>query len=145
MSSPTRQKGELAEGAILAGLLKLGLTVMLPFGGGAPYDLVVDLDGALIRIQCKTAQLISGHRRGSYRGLVDVIAAYAPTNGKIYWFRPEEAGLTSISLRLTPTRNKQIGGVHQASDYELENRIGRRNQEVVGSIPASGSEVRGAT
>jgi hypothetical protein len=136
MTSPTRQKGELAEGAILAGLLKLGLTVMLPFGGGAPYDLVVDLDGALIRIQCKTAQLISGvlqiparHRKGSYRGLVDAIAAYAPTNGKIYWFRPEEAGLTSVSLRLTPTRNGQIKGVHQASDYELENRIGREGRD----------------
>jgi len=53
MRSATR--GNAAEAAILAALVRRGHEVLLPFGSGQPYDLVVDLQGAFLRVQCKRA------------------------------------------------------------------------------------------
>ncbi len=41
---------------MLAALVRRGHHVLVPFGEGQPYDLVVDLGGAdFLRVQCKTA------------------------------------------------------------------------------------------
>ena len=54
MSTATR--GNEAEAAILTALVRRGLDVLVPFGEGQPYDLVVRVaDRAFLRIQCKTA------------------------------------------------------------------------------------------
>jgi hypothetical protein len=51
----TKLKADIAEHAVIARLLKLGLKVLKPIGDRLPYDLAVDLDGRLIRIQVKSA------------------------------------------------------------------------------------------
>src|SRR5437763_2667892 len=86
--------GTLAEMKIATELVELGFDVLWPAAAHGRYDLAVDLDGRLIRIQCKSAPVrgdlvvISartsrrgpeGHRRGTYTPEeVDVIAAYSP-------------------------------------------------------------------
>ena len=49
--------GNVTEAAVLAALVRHGHHVLIPFGDGLPYDLVVDAGDDLIRVQCKTGRL----------------------------------------------------------------------------------------
>ena len=51
----TKQKGDIAEQAVVLYALKQGWGVLRPVGDRLPYDLVFDIDGRLARIQVKSA------------------------------------------------------------------------------------------
>jgi len=42
--------------------LKAGFPILLPFGDNRRYDMVVDVSGSFLRVQCKTASV---HRGGA--------------------------------------------------------------------------------
>lgn len=52
--------GRLTEAKALAHFTSLGYVVSLPFGGQARYDLIIDVNGKLIRVQVKTGQYKEG-------------------------------------------------------------------------------------
>ena len=54
-SMDTKLKADIAESAVVTELLKRGFRVLRPLGDRLPYDLGVDLQGKLIRIQVKSA------------------------------------------------------------------------------------------
>ncbi len=54
-SMDTKLKADIAESAVVTELLKRGLRVLKPVGDRLSYDLAVDLNGRLIRIQVKSA------------------------------------------------------------------------------------------
>ena len=87
----TALKGNATEAAVLDAFVSRDLSVLLPFGGNQPYDLVVDLGGTgFLRVQCKTARKV----------------------GQIQSSGPR--------LRLEPTRNNQKLGIRFAADYEID-------------------------
>jgi len=45
---------------VLAALVRRGFHVLIPFGEGQPYDLVIDLEPAFMRVQCKTGWPVGG-------------------------------------------------------------------------------------
>ncbi len=49
----TKRKGSIAVGAAIAHFISKGLTVLLPVADCDLYDLVVDKDGNIDKIQCK--------------------------------------------------------------------------------------------
>ena len=49
----TKQKGDIAEQAVILQALRLGWGVCKPVGDRMPYDLVFDIDGILSKIQVK--------------------------------------------------------------------------------------------
>ncbi len=51
----TKQKGDIAEQAVVLYALKQGWGVLNPIGDRLPYDLVFDIGGSLIKIQVKNA------------------------------------------------------------------------------------------
>ncbi len=51
----TKQKGDIAEQAVVLYALKQEWGVLRPVGDRLPYDLVFDIDGRLARIQVKSA------------------------------------------------------------------------------------------
>ncbi len=51
----TKQKGDIAEQAVVLFALKQGWGVLKPLGDRLPYDLVFDIGGSLIKIQVKNA------------------------------------------------------------------------------------------
>lgn len=51
----TRKKGDLAEQAVILKVLKQSWEVLKPVGNNLPYDLVIDKQGKLIKIQVKNA------------------------------------------------------------------------------------------
>jgi hypothetical protein len=92
----TTDIGTYTESKVLSALLKQGKRVLIPFGGGARYDIVVDDNNKFIRIQCKTARLREGcllfnsrsdGRNGKvypYQGDADFFGVYSPDTDKVY-------------------------------------------------------------
>ena len=58
----TKLKADVAESAVMTALLKRGFKVLKPIGGRLPYDLALDVNGKLLKIQVKSAW----HYNGSY-------------------------------------------------------------------------------
>jgi len=55
-------RGNAAEAAVLNGFVQAGVEVMLPFGGGFPFDLGVlsPIDGTMLRVQVKSGRIRNG-------------------------------------------------------------------------------------
>src|SRR5215467_12197444 len=83
--------GHRTEAAILAELVKRGYRVLLPFGVNQRYDLVLDCEGQLRKVQCKAGRLrdgavqfssqsvqsnTQGTRTRGYAGEVDLFMVY---------------------------------------------------------------------
>jgi hypothetical protein len=136
------QKGAVAEAAITAMAIQLGLVVLRPMCEGGRYDLAIDLEPELLRVQCKLARRLSGvlsvrlqtsrHTPGGYvrtsytAAEVDAIAAYSPELHRGFLIPIEQAsGRRSIHLRLDPTRNNQAERIKWARDYEFAPAIER--------------------
>lgn len=51
----TKQKGDIAEQAVVLKTLKMGWSVSLPVGDRMSYDLIIDVNGVLVKIQVKYA------------------------------------------------------------------------------------------
>jgi hypothetical protein len=140
------QKGAVAEAAITAMAIQLGLTVLRPLCEGRRYDLVIDLDPRLLRVQCKLAQRLSGvlsvrlmtnrctpsgYVSTSYTAAeVDAIAAYSPELNRCFLIPISEVSdRRGIHLRLDPTKNNQNQGITWADDYELGVAIQRHRAD----------------
>jgi len=128
----TTSLGNLTEGVVLAALLKIGKKVLTPFGGGLPYDLVVDNGTELIKIQCKTGRLVRENsvvefrvyttlRGGKSKIYSDVGAygVYCPQNGKVYLIPAKDCNKSTVHLRVLPTKNGIKSRVRLASTYEI--------------------------
>jgi hypothetical protein len=63
-SMDTKLKADIAESAVVTELLKKGFKVLKPVGDRLSYDLALDLEGKLLRIQVKSAWFNS--RKKSY-------------------------------------------------------------------------------
>jgi hypothetical protein len=136
------QKGAAAEAAIASAAIQLGLTVLRPLCEGRRYDLVIDLEPTLLRVQCKLARRTggvlavglqtcrhtpNGYVRTSYSATeIDAICAYSPELGKCYLLPIAAISRRrSLHLRLDPTVNNQAEGITWARDHELEPAIER--------------------
>lgn len=131
----TSSIGSRTEGIILAALIRAGKTILLPFGDGHRYDLAIDDQGRLVRVQCKTAGFRNGvitfhgssQRRDlsriGYRGDADVFGVYCPPLDKVYIVPVSDVYENEGRLRIAPTRNNQASRIRWASDYELTNQV----------------------
>lgn len=136
------QKGAVAEAGVTALAIQLGLTVLRPQCEGRRYDLVIDLEPALLRVQCKYAQRLDGvlvvrlkTNRCTPRGYVsttytaaeiDAVCAYSPELHRCFLIPVAEiTERSAIHLRLDPARNNQALGIKWARDYELAAMIRR--------------------
>lgn len=125
--------GNTGEAKVLAALVERGFDVLVPFGEGQPYDLVIHLGGnEFLRVQCKTAWPRQGcilfnsastdHGRGalSYVGLADIFGVYFPPHKSVYLVPIEAVARFEGRLRLEPTRNNQRRRIRQAADFEID-------------------------
>src|SRR3954451_141423 len=126
------RRGTAAEAAVLSGFNEAGLGVLVPFGGGFPFDLAVALpDERLLRVQVKASRVRNGciefnssstdHGRGqqSYVGRADLIAVYSDQVDEVFVIPVEDCARFKGYLRLGPTANNQRHGVRFAADYTL--------------------------
>jgi hypothetical protein len=135
----TSKKGEITESIVLARLVQLGYECLLPWGHDHRYDIEIDDNGKLVRIQCKTARYVEKwgclefntaityarvggkpHARKGYQGEADYFGVYSPDMGEIYLVPVGDVPMCSKAvLRLHPTKNNQAKGVRWAKDYEI--------------------------
>ena len=137
----TNQKGAIAESAITAAAIKLGVGVFKPVMDER-YDVIFDLRPRLLRVQCKWAVRVgdvvvvrcyscrrsaNGLLRRSYTDdEVDAIAAYCLDLDRCYLLPMGDVGARrQICLRLDGCRNNQQLGVNWAADFELAATLSR--------------------
>jgi PD-(D/E)XK endonuclease len=130
--NPT-SKGKTTEAIILSALVRLGKTVLIPWGEER-YDLVLDVGERFVRIQCKTGFLRNGcvvfktcitdARRpqgdGGYAGQIDAFAVFCPPLSRGFLVPIDEVASPHWGhLRVEPTLNGQVRNIRWARDYEI--------------------------
>ena len=128
----TLAKGNAAESAVLNAFVQAGFDVLVPFGEGQPYDLVVHLRGdVFLRVQCKNARRNRGcvvfnnrttdHGRGPqpYLGLADIFGVYDPLDDAVYLVPVSKLPGFEGRLRVQPARNNQRLKMRYAVEYEI--------------------------
>lgn len=137
MRQTTVTIGNIAEAHVLAALCDKFYTVLIPYGGGCRYDLLIDNDGQFTRVQCKNGCLRngrilfktcsvdrnwSGHssKERSYTAdEIDAFGVYCPELGTVYLVPLKDCATSRVTLRINPPRNGQTKGIRYASDYLL--------------------------
>lgn len=131
----TSSKGNIALAAVLSKMTQMGYSASLPFGDGCRYDLILDDNGKLLRVQCKFGQLVNGviktpvssptrktkekgWGRNNYVGYVDVFAIYCVATDKVYIVPINEVGNTEITLRVDQPK-KMRKDIRWATKYEM--------------------------
>jgi PD-(D/E)XK endonuclease len=151
-----RANGNPAEAALLKAFVEREMAVLLPFGEGQSYDLVVHLRGnAFLRVQCKTARAVGGclefnsrttdHGRGRlpYLGLADAFGVYFPLQRSIFLVPVGEVSSFRVRLRLEPALNNQRRNIRLAADYAIDRWTVEALCEIVGRrMPPSKSLAR---
>ncbi len=163
MSLTTNQKGAIAETAIAAAAARQGYGVLKPLCEGGRYDLVFDVDGTLLKVQCKWAvrhgdvvdvRAFSCRRtrggglarRGYVDGEIDVLAAYCAELDRCYALPADlVAGRSHAHLRLAAARNHQRQRVRYAAHYEFPGAIAQLGERLAGSQKVAGSSPASST
>jgi hypothetical protein len=148
----TNHKGAWAEAEIVAAAVRLDLCVLRPLREGRRYDIVIDLEPRMLRVQCKWASRMgdvlgirTSTSRHTPRGYVrttyslteiDAFAAYSPALNRCYLVPATETeGQSYLHLRLAPTRNNQAQGVRWAADYAFDVQIDRLRHAAAADSP----------
>jgi hypothetical protein len=112
----TKQVGDISEIMVLAELVKRDYTVSVPFGDNDPYDLIVDIEDELYRVQVKTGWIeddcvrfktaskttVEGTpRTNDYdTGDIDAFAVRCKDTSSLYWVPVGSAGKKNTYLRI---------------------------------------------
>ena len=132
----TQARGNIVEIQCMSKFFEYGIECSIPYGNGARYDFIADIEGKLTRIQCKTASMVDNVsfqfstvsqttntkktiRHKYTKNEIDFFATFY--NKKVYLVPVEECS-TSKTLRFAPPSNGQKN-YNKAEDYELENML----------------------
>jgi PD-(D/E)XK endonuclease len=133
--APLKQKGDLAELMVAADLRRRGFKLAFPYGEDWDYDLIIEREGRLERVQVKyttsdgatvvvrprSFSLTNGKVRSVKHYTVDNIdwlAVYDVTSDRCYYIPAVEFkdGMWCMHLRLTPPARRRKD-VRFAKDY----------------------------
>jgi hypothetical protein len=131
----SKQKGISTEIQCLSAFAEKVFTVSIPYGDGARYDFIVEINNCLWKIQCKTA---SFKEEGVYT--IECRSGHSNCNGYIHknyteneidffctminkqcYLIPVQEASTSKTLRFIPPKNNNK--VTLAFEYELDKQI----------------------
>ena len=124
-----KTKGDIAELAVAKKLIEKGWRVLFPYGENHRYDLVIEKDNKFIKIQVKYTTPKNGVLEINCRSSnnwsvlhyspeeIDIIAAYNPHDGEIYFIPVSEINRSVFKLRIAPTKNNQKLKIHFAKDF----------------------------
>ena len=129
----TIARGNAAEAAVLQALTAWGVHVLVPFGGGLPFDLAAVVpDGSLVRIQVKSGRVRNGcvefnscgtdHGQGRqhYRGRADLLAVHVAQLHRVFIVPVDDCPSYRGYLRLAAARNNQRRRVRLAEGYSID-------------------------
>lgn len=135
----TKRIGNLTELQCATYLYELGCSISIPFGNSEKYDLIMDYNNKLYKIQCKHSSE-QFNEDGQIYGIMfkTVWQGHNSQGYKKYQYSPEEIDFFATSyngkcylvpcsqcsnektLRILPTKNGQIKGINFLKDYEAK-------------------------
>lgn len=140
----TKKLGNLTELQCMTYLYGLGYSISIPFGNADKYDLILDIDNKLYKIQIKhsseyvdsngeieyikfkctwQSHNTTGYSRKKYqKNEVDFFATFY--NGQCYLVPVSECSMEKI-LRIKPPKNNQRKGISFLEDYTAEEVISK--------------------
>lgn len=135
----TKQKGNVTEMECILAFMKAGYKVSIPYGEDCRYDLVVDVNNHLYRVQCKTSGALKNPEDGfriktksvviTAHGIKETVYNKAEIDffatvyeGNCYLVPVEECGYEK-TLRYRYPANGQKKGISLAKDYLMEDMI----------------------
>jgi prevent-host-death family protein len=154
----SNHKGNVAEMAIAAETIKLGIDVLKPLNEHTRYDLIFDLRPRLVRVQCKWAPVkgdvvvvrltssryTSGGEqiRTTYTAdEIDAVAVYCEELDRCYLLPISlVAGMRGMHLRLSPPRNGQRASLNWADQYKLSGAVAQLGRAPVWHTGGRGFE-----
>ena len=131
----TKRVGDISELRVMLALVNDGYRVAIPFGEDQRYDLIIEKDNVLSRVQVKTGRLRKGailfncysshtHRGGAacrmYTGEIEYFGVYCPDTRGVYLLPLDEVTVQQGALRVVPPKNGQVKGLRWAERYLLE-------------------------
>ena len=129
----TTKRGDISTARILAKFVQLGHQVLIPWGS-APYDLALEVEDRIIRVECKTGRLrkgcvlfntvsnLYGGRGVGYTGKADLFAVYCPDTDGVYVVPVASASKVQMSLRIEEA-GKPHPAIRWAKTYELQQQL----------------------
>ena len=126
--APTFVKGSLAEVMVLTDVVKRGYCASIPYCQDSPYDLIVDRNGVLARVQIKHAVRMGegaiqfnccSSSRVYTEKTIDWIAAYDSVGCQCYYVPAKllGAGRKCMTLRLKMAKNQQKESINWAHEF----------------------------
>jgi hypothetical protein len=131
-----KKKGNLTELKTMLAFLELDHNISVPYSESSRYDFVADINGKLIRVQCKTSR-IAGRNSFKFKCRSDYcnttsfssrpytkeeIDYFATVWNNVCYLVPvEEAGKSEFSLNLLSAQRP----MHYAKDYEIKNVLSK--------------------
>lgn len=140
MLDNTQQKGIITELHCIMDLTNMGIRCLKPVDESSKYDVVADLNGTFIRIQCKTASWVTDtvedrvafnihtccqttNTKSTTRHKYskdDIDYFYTWFNGQGYLVSIEEATGVTFRWRYEYPKTGQKQGIHIADEYKIE-------------------------
>ena len=124
-----KTKGDIAELAVAKKLIENGWKVLFPYGENHRYDLVIEQDNKFVRVQVKYTTPKNGVLEINCKSSnnwsvlhyspkdIDIIAAYNPYDGEVYFIPVSEINRSVFKLRIAPAKNNQKLRIHLAKDF----------------------------
>lgn len=137
MKDQTLISGDVTELRCILAFEERGYYTAVPFSGSCRYDVIADVNGRLLRIQCKSSHYFRGDEgcfefdttrsttntqktvRYKY-SKEEIDYFYTHFNGYDFLVPVEETSNSKI-LRLLPPKNRQFEQINVAQDYLLDN------------------------
>ena len=138
----TVSAGDIGEAMAIADFTKAGFGISKPLSNNLRYDLIVDINNILYRVQVKTTSVIKDEKmmfstkttnyvKGKYSSNayssneVDMFYLYHLENDwrGLYIVEKGEKIPVEMGMRLTPPKNGQTKGIKMAVDFEFSNQI----------------------
>ncbi len=133
----TKDQGIIGEAGVIFEFEKRGITVSIPFGDNSPYDIIIDVNGSLYKVQIKTSAdtnnkvtvfNIKKTRINRKRNVVsyytkneiDYFVLYSIHFKEAYMIPVEEAPNTSIKIRHDKAKNNQNMNIRMDVDCTIE-------------------------
>ena len=135
----SKEVGNLTELQCITALYELGCDVSIPFGNSQKYDVVIDYNNKLYRVQIKHANehwendelayfsfktRWQGHNTSGYtmtaytENDIEFFATYC--QGQLFLIPVNECSGTVKNIRFKPPKNGQVKGINFAKDYLAE-------------------------
>lgn len=130
----TTQKGLITEIECQKDFASLGILLSQPIINDSRYDFLADIQGKIIKIQCKAASSVDDENsaimfncssknwnNGEYHSYVnDIDYFYTSWNGQGFLIPVKDAGTRSTTLRLIAKKVNNNPNTKWAKDYEIE-------------------------